>query len=76
MSTIKHIRTEVFGVTQQEFAAIAGVTQSTVHRWENGGAPTLAEMTAIRDAAKRERKTRSKWNDALFFSAPEERAAS
>lgn len=68
MSTIKHIRTKVFGVTQAEFAALAGVTQASVSRWENGVAPSLDEMKAIRGAAE----TRGvEWDDRYFFEAPE-----
>lgn len=75
MSAIRHIRKKVFGVTQQEFAAIAGVQQSTISRWENGeAAPTLDEMGRIREAAKG-RKLKSKWDDRLFFAAPEGKAA-
>lgn len=68
MSTIKNIRTKVFGVTQAEFAALAGVTQASVSRWENGVAPSLDEMRAIREAAE----TRGvAWDDRYFFEAPE-----
>lgn len=75
MNAIKHIRKNVFKATQQEFAEIAGVQQSTVHRWERGVPPTLTEMNAIREAA---RARKLKWNDALFFNEPPsvERAAS
>ena len=70
MNAITHIRKKVFGVTQQEFASIAGVQQSMVSRWENGhAAPTLDEMQRIRDAAAA-RKLKSKWRDDLFFTAP------
>lgn len=64
MNTIRHIRKNVFKVTQAEFSALAGVTQATVSRWENGVAPSLDEMRAIRVAAS-ERKIR--WDDAWFF---------
>lgn len=75
MNAIRYIRKNVFGVTQQEFAEIAGVQQSSVSRWETGGAPTLEEMTRIREAAN-SRKLKRKWRDDLFFTAPtEERAA-
>ena len=67
MNAIKHIRKNVFGVSQMDFAAIAGVTQATVSRWEGGVAPSLDEMQAIRRAAA-ERKI--EWDDALFFDAP------
>lgn len=67
MNPLRHIRKNLFGVTQQEFARIAGVRQSTVSRWETGdGAPTLEEMSRIRSAAK-VRKLRAKWDDGLFF---------
>jgi len=68
MNAIHHIRKKVFGVTQQQFAAISGVQQSMVSRWENGqAAPTLDEMQRIREAAA---ARRIKWSDKLFFEAP------
>lgn len=67
MNAIRHIRKNIFRVTQQEFAAIAGVQQPSISRWENGVAPTLSEMQAIRDAAK---SRGIDWNDAWFFEAP------
>lgn len=68
MNTLRHIRKSVFKLTQQEFAAIAGVQQSTVSRWENGdAAPSLEEMAAIRRAAQ---ERRIRWNDRLFFEGP------
>jgi transcriptional regulator with XRE-family HTH domain len=51
MSAIRHIRLHIFGVTQAEFAALAGVTQASVSRWEAGVAPSLDDMRAIREAA-------------------------
>jgi transcriptional regulator with XRE-family HTH domain len=75
MNAIRHIRKNVFRLRQQDFAAIAGVQQSTVSRWEKGeAAPSLDEMAAIRDAA---RARRLRWNDRLFFETPakEETAA-
>lgn len=74
MNAIRYIRKEVFGVTQQEFAQIAGVQQSSVSRWERGVAPTLDEMQRIREAAAG-RKLKRKWRDDLFFAVPEGRAA-
>lgn len=72
MNPIRYIRTEIFKLKQAEFAAVAGVKQSTVSRWENGVAPSLEEMRAIRQAAA---DREIKWNDAWFFSAPNEAAA-
>lgn len=71
MNAIRNIRKNVFRLKQQEFAAIAGVQQSTVSRWERGElAPSLEEMAAIRAAAKGKRG----WSDRLFFEAPSEPA--
>lgn len=66
MSTIRHIRRDIFNVTQSEFAALAGVTQATVSRWEDGGAPSLDEMQAIRAAAF---ERGIEWNDIWFFES-------
>jgi transcriptional regulator with XRE-family HTH domain len=75
MNALEHIRRNVFGIKQQEFATIAGVQQSTVSRWENGeSVPTLEEMSRIRDEAGK-RKLKAKWNDRLFFAAPQEASA-
>ena len=67
MNAIKCIRKNVFDATQQEFAAIAGVQQSTVSRWESGVALTLDEMRRIRQAAF---DRGIEWRDAWFFEAP------
>jgi transcriptional regulator with XRE-family HTH domain len=68
MNAIHHIRCNVFGVTQKDFASFAGVQQSTVSRWENGTAvPSLAELQSIRKAAAK-RKLKAKWDDRLFFA--------
>lgn len=68
MSTLKHIRTNIFKVTQAEFASLAGVTQASVSRWEKGVAPSLDEMRRIRGAAE-DRKI--EWDDSFFFVVPE-----
>ncbi len=67
MSAIRFIRKTVFKVTQAEFAALAGVTQASVSRWENGVAPTADEMKAIRSAAF---SRGIPWDDAWFFEYP------
>ncbi len=67
MNALRHIRKNVFAVTQAEFAVVAGVTQATVSRWENGVAPSLEEMQAIRSAAA---ERGIEWSDALFFEVP------
>lgn len=65
MNAIRHIRTKVFQMTQAEFAAVAGVKQYTVSRWEAGSSPTLDEMSAIRTAAKDRELA---WSDEWFFA--------
>jgi len=70
LNAIHQVRKHVFGVTQQQFAEIAGVQQSMVSRWENGqSAPTLEEMQRIREAAA-SRKLLRRWRDDLFFAEP------
>jgi len=68
MNPILHIRTEVLGVTQAEFAKIAAVSQGTVSKWENGeGGPDIAELTRIREEA---RARGVRWEDRWFFESP------
>jgi transcriptional regulator with XRE-family HTH domain len=68
MRPIEHIRTRIFRSTQVAFAAIAGTTQGSVSRWENGmQAPSQSEMERIRAEALR---LNLPWNDALFFEVP------
>jgi transcriptional regulator with XRE-family HTH domain len=77
MRAIERIRREVFKVKQVAFAVIAGTSQGTVSRWENGESdPSLDQLQKIRDAATEKRLP---WNDALFFDVarpiPKRRAA-
>jgi transcriptional regulator with XRE-family HTH domain len=75
MNAIRHIRINVFGLKQQEFADIAGVPQSAVSRWETGkAAPSLEEMARIRAEAGK-RKLKARWSDRLFFTEPDEASA-
>jgi transcriptional regulator with XRE-family HTH domain len=65
---IEHIRRVVFDVSQSEFAEIAGTTQPSVSRWEQGvQAPDQLEMERIRRAAI---QRRLEWDDRLFFEIP------
>ena len=66
MSAIARIRKELLGLTQVEFAALTGVTQATVSRWERGELfPNLRELALIREAAKA--KKPEEWDDSLLF---------
>lgn len=68
MSNVRHIRKNVFRLSQAEFGAICGVTQATISRWEAGRlAPSLVELARIREAA---RERRLKWRDEMFFAQP------
>ena len=72
MNALRHIRKHVFQVTQAEFASLAGVGQASVSRWESGVAPSLDEMSAIRQAAA---DRGLEWNDSWFFDAPSDTAS-
>ena len=65
MSPITRIRTQVFGLDQAKFAALAGATQGTVSRWERGILePSLTHLQKIR--AEAEQRGLS-LNDAWLF---------
>lgn len=68
MGMIRHIRKDLFKVTQVEFGEIAGVTQATVSRWEDGIlAPDLNELERIRASAIARGLI---WDDRMFFERP------
>ena len=73
MNMIKTLRKGVFKVTQAQFAEIAGVTQSTIARWETGEITiTIAEMRRIRDyAIENQMPMGLPWTDSWFFEPPE-----
>jgi transcriptional regulator with XRE-family HTH domain len=55
----------MFALPQQEFAALAGVAQATISRWETGEfSPSLPELQRIRNEAIRRGFN---WDDSLFF---------
>jgi transcriptional regulator with XRE-family HTH domain len=59
------MRRELFQLSQIEFAAIAGVSQATVSRWETGElTPGYEELRRIREEAVRRGID---WDDSLFF---------
>lgn len=65
MTPIARIRQEIFKVPQAAFADIAGTTQPTVSRWENGElSPDAIEMSRIRQAAREQGLA---WDDRWFF---------
>ncbi|MBI1201470.1 MAG: helix-turn-helix domain-containing protein [Rhodopseudomonas sp.] len=67
MTPLLHIRRHVLKVTQKEMAAIAGVKQPTISRWERGiRQPALIHLSRIRSEAKRRR---IKWNDRILFDS-------
>lgn len=73
MSAVAHIRNHVFKLNQAAFAKIAGVTQATVSRWENGEFPPNRDnMERIRQAALADGKP---WDDSWFFEVPSEVAS-
>lgn len=68
MLPIAFIRNTVFGLTQREFAALAGTSQATVSRWEKGElTPDASNLDRIRQAAQ---ASSVEWNDAWFFEVP------
>jgi transcriptional regulator with XRE-family HTH domain len=67
MNAMRRIRCEVFRITQQQMAAIAGVEQATVSRWETGvNEPSLRHLKRIRTEARRRKL---QWDDDLLFAA-------
>jgi transcriptional regulator with XRE-family HTH domain len=65
MSVFKRIRVDLFHLQQAELAAIAGVSQATVSRWETGElTPGYEELRRIREEAVRRGID---WDDSLFF---------
>jgi transcriptional regulator with XRE-family HTH domain len=72
MNTIAHIRKSVLKVSQSELADVAGTKQATVSRWEtNQLSPDLEQLKSIRAEVLRRGLD---WDDAWFFSTPEEAA--
>lgn len=68
MNAVEYIRTQVFKLKQAPFAAVAGVSQPTISRWEAsdnaGSEPSRDEMNRIRSAAI---ERGLDWNDSWFF---------
>jgi Predicted transcriptional regulator with C-terminal CBS domains len=69
MNAVTHIRKNILGATQGEIAAIVGVGQTTVSRWERGElSPDLDQMRRLRSELLRRGV---EWDDAWFFDVPE-----
>lgn len=69
MSAIGRIRKEVLGQSQAELAALTGVAQATVSRWESGElTPGFRELNAIRIAGRSKRP--DEWRDEWLFDGP------
>ena len=68
MTPLLFIRRDVFRASQAEMAAIVGVSQGTISKWEAGlHEPSRHELARIRAEAV---KRRIKWKDAWFFAPP------
>lgn len=68
MNPILHIRKIVLGLPQVAFAAIAGVSQATVSKWEAGELePDRGQLARIRAHVLAAGKP---WDDAWVFEAP------
>jgi len=72
VNQLKHIRVAVLDMTQAAFAALVGVSQPTVSRWEQGeGSPTLDQLKFIRDEIL---SRRIPWRDAWLFGSAQSSA--
>jgi transcriptional regulator with XRE-family HTH domain len=68
MTPLEYIRKLIFKASQSAFGEIAGTTQASVSRWENGELePGHSEMARIRAAAN---ERGIDWDDRLFFELP------
>lgn len=67
-SPIRWMRRAVFGLTQDQFAAIGGVSRPRISRYETGGEdPPYRFMRRVRDAAIERGLA---FNGDWFFEAP------
>ena len=68
MKPIEHIRKRLFHVSQATFGEIAGTTQASVSRWEQGSQePSQSELERIRNEAV---LRGINWDDRWFFEIP------
>ncbi|NEI71043.1 helix-turn-helix domain-containing protein [Rhizobium lusitanum] len=65
MNVFRHIRTNIFGLRQGEFADAVGITQGAVSRLESGDPnPSYNTLISIRKAAASRGVA---WDDSYFF---------
>lgn len=65
MNPLARIRKEILRITQSELAAVTGVRQATVSRWEKGELePSREQLAAIRTYAL---SCGMAWDDLWFF---------
>ena len=69
MNSAIFIRKSIFNLTQRNFSQLLGVTQPTVHRWEESGIIPSKYQRKVRELAIEQGIS---WNDSWFFSIPEE----
>lgn len=70
-SPLRWVRKTVFGVTQDTFAAMGGVSRPRVSRYENGeGDPPFEFLAKVREQARR---VDPEFSADWFFEIPEER---
>lgn len=67
MTPLKHIRTQVFGLTQVQFSEQLDVKQSTISKAETQGRISTSLQESIRGFAK---NSGVAWNDSWFFEVP------
>ncbi|NUB26261.1 helix-turn-helix domain-containing protein [Azospirillum brasilense] len=73
MNPMQHIRLNVLKISQSEMARVVGRDQATVSRWERGALePSRDDLEKIREHA---RSRRIRWDDCLFFEAPDSSVA-
>jgi DNA-binding transcriptional regulator YiaG len=73
-NALTHIRGNLFQMTQVQFAAVLGVDQSTVSRWEQGKLdPGLKDLRKIRALARNKKRAEEwkkrgiEWSDGFLF---------
>lgn len=63
VNAIRKIRREILRLTQEELAAVCGVTQSTIVRWEAGESQPLIGHAVAMARFARSRRRRLRFDD-------------